>query len=505
MKHIKNSFFRNIISVVLSLGIVISGVFGPGSLTCRAADPAGTYYGSKTITGAAELAQDVSDIHLSCRISESELKSMFPTALDVSFSDGSSGLVPVSWASTEDYSEGEYFFYVYDPVITGFDIAAGAYLPYIVVWIDEADFGTIVMAGTDGGEAEGGTDVENTATHLQDLIRDVEVDKDANEREIYEYLRNEMGLNQAAATGVLANINAESGYRQNALGDRNSEGYFTSYGICQWHNSRWENLINFGITNDVDWQSIQGQMMYLQYELEHGYKYVLNALRAVENTDQGTYDAAYVFCKRFEVPANTERTSDARGRVARDRFWPRFGGFTTSEGEFYIWKNEDGHSFWYENDVRQGTYDDDKGVRGDGTIRGREIYDPLSDGWYWLDAIYDGAKAVSKEVWMPYVYQDEKEWDDGKKREIADESDPGMEDLVYEFMRSGRGKWVRYDEKGKMLKGWVTIDGILAELYPNQAGNTYYYDTRTGLMARGDVTIDGVECHFDEITGKLLF
>ena len=66
---------------------------------------------------------------------------------------------------------------------------------------------------------------------------------------------------------------------------------------------------------------------------------------------------------------------------------------------------------------------------------------------------------------------------------------------------TGTGKWVRYDENGAMLKGWVTIEGELAVLYPEQEGNVYYYDHRTGLMAKGTVTIDGVEHYFDEITG----
>ena len=54
-----------------------------------------------------------------------------------------------------------------------------------------------------------------------------------------------------------------------------------------------------------------------------------------------------------------------------------------------------------------------------------------------------------------------------------------------------------------MLKGWVTIEGALAQLYPKQTGNRYYYDSVTGLMAKGNVTIDGVSYYFDEITGVL--
>ena len=62
---------------------------------------------------------------------------------------------------------------------------------------------------------------------------------------------------------------------------------------------------------------------------------------------------------------------------------------------------------------------------------------------------------------------------------------------------------MRYDSEGRMYKGWYTVEGADAELYPTQAGNTYYYDPKTGLMARGYVYIDGVQYHFDEITGVL--
>ena len=154
--------------------------------------------------------------------------------------------------------------------------------------------------------------------------------------------------------------------------------------------------------------------------------------------------------------------------------------------------------------MRQGTFSDPKGVIGDGTVRGREIYDHASNAWYWLDSIYDGAKAIGKEVWMPYIYQNEAEWDEAKMWEIAQESDPSMEKLVFECMKGKTGKWVRYDTQGRMLKGWVTISGDLETIYPDQAGNIYYYDNRTGLMARGYITLDGVTYHFDEITGALI-
>ncbi len=167
------------------------------------------------------------------------------------------------------------------------------------------------------------------------------------------------------------------------------------------------------------------------------------------------------------------------------------------------WRVVEGKSYWYEKGVKQGTYSDPKGVIGDGTVRGREIYDPASNAWYWLDSVYDGAKAVGKEVWIPYIYQDEKKWDDAEIRSNANASDPGMRDQAYKAIKEGYGKWVRYDENGKMMKGWVTISGGLALIYPKQRGNVYYYDNKTGLMAKGRTVIDGKTYHFDEVTGVL--
>lgn len=179
------------------------------------------------------------------------------------------------------------------------------------------------------------------------------------------------------------------------------------------------------------------------------------------------------------------------------------GGESYAEG----WNDIDGLQCWYENGERQGTEDDTKGVIGDGFIRGREIYDPVSDGWYWLDAVYAGSKAVDKEVWMPYIYQDEEYWGDEEIWQNARNSDSGMEQQVYNAITGvgDRGKWVRYDSQGKMIKGWYTVSSERdKQLYPSQIGNTYYYDNQTGLMAKGWITIDGINYHFDEVTGVLI-
>ncbi len=194
-----------------------------------------------------------------------------------------------------------------------------------------------------------------------------------------------------------------------------------------------------------------------------------------------------------------------------DGYEDKSGSDMIIEGKNLSWNDANGKSYWYEGGIKQGTYYDPKGVIGDGTNRGREIcdnntLDANNNGtWFWLDSCYDGAKAIGKEVWIPYIYQNEDDWDAEKKREIAFESDAGMGELVLKYMNEKNGKWVRYDDEGRMCKGWVTIEGALAEKYPDQIGNTYYYDTRTGLMAKGKITIDGVEHFFDETTGVKLY
>ncbi len=165
-------------------------------------------------------------------------------------------------------------------------------------------------------------------------------------------------------------------------------------------------------------------------------------------------------------------------------------------------RGADGKFYWYENNVKQGTMSDPKNVIGDGTPRGREICDLVTEGWYWLDSKYDGAKACNKEVWMPYIYQQEKSW---TAEQIHNESLASgiMAPQVERDIKAGTGKWVRYDKYGRMFKGWYTVEGDQAKIYPNQKGNTYYYDPKTGLMAKGTVEIDGYTCVFDETTGVL--
>ena len=135
---------------------------------------------------------------------------------------------------------------------------------------------------------------------------------------IYTFLREELGLNTAAACGVLANIEKESNFNPNAYGDHG-----TSYGICQWHNSRFTSLRNWCASHGYNYTTLEGQLHFMQYELS-ARKSTYQKLLAVPNTAGGAYNAAYDWCYYYEVPANRQAKAVQRGKLAKTAYWPKY-------------------------------------------------------------------------------------------------------------------------------------------------------------------------------------
>ncbi len=133
---------------------------------------------------------------------------------------------------------------------------------------------------------------------------------------VYRFLTKEMKLNHAAACGVLANIQLESNFRPLALGDSG-----TSYGICQWHNGRFSSLMSFCKSRGLDYNTLKGQLAYLEWDLTHGYKGVYTLLLKMQDTEEGAYEAGYLFCYHFEIPDQVAARSIRRGNLARDEYF----------------------------------------------------------------------------------------------------------------------------------------------------------------------------------------
>ena len=173
-------------------------------------------------------------------------------------------------------------------------------------------------------------------------------------------------------------------------------------------------------------------------------KTTITAMAVFTCTDKNCASAQFVDATVKQTSGVTTATVNFNGK-----------DYTAKYGEKNGWVEENGKKYWYEKGVKQGT-----------TGRGKEIYDPDSDAWYWLDAVQGGAMTVSKDVYQ-----------ESAAGQWADKPD-------------GTGKWVRYDENGHMVKGWQTTEK-----------GTYYFDPTFGTMAKGVTEIDGVPCAFDQNTG----
>ena len=114
--------------------------------------------------------------------------------------------------------------------------------------------------------------------------------------------------------------------------------------------------------------------------------------------------------------------------------------------------------YWYDDHVRQG-------LNG----RGKEIFDPATDGWYWMDSISDGQMAVNKDVYQPYTIQGQ----------------------------DNNGKWVRYDQFGRMQKGQVH-----APVNGSSEWGYWWFDETTGAMKKGLTEVNQVRSREVPLTDR---
>lgn len=111
--------------------------------------------------------------------------------------------------------------------------------------------------------------------------------------------------------------------------------------ICQWHKGRFDNLKKWCADNGKDYTSLDGQLWYLKHELEVSYKTVLSTIMSVTETAEGAYNSGYIWCKKFEIPADTENNSVKRGELAKGTYYPKYTGVSVNEGKTYTVQKND--------------------------------------------------------------------------------------------------------------------------------------------------------------------
>ncbi len=140
------------------------------------------------------------------------------------------------------------------------------------------------------------------------------------------------GFDNNAVAAILANLQAESNFKNTSCGDFVG-GVATSYGIVQWHNGRFNNLIKFSGEKNTNFYSYKNaycgnsnyafsdlgvQLNYMMKELNSSY---YRKILKVLNSNSSARYKGYYWCYHYEAPAKRDKTCDAvRGVAAQNTF-----------------------------------------------------------------------------------------------------------------------------------------------------------------------------------------
>lgn len=130
------------------------------------------------------------------------------------------------------------------------------------------------------------------------------------------------GFSPAVGVGWCGNIEAESGFKCDAIGDTG-----TSYGLCQWHASRRDAMVRFV---GADWRTnVTGQLKFLLHELKTSHSGTYAKMKSIPNTLDGAKDLAKYICIHFEVPSDKYSKAEQRANNCK-KYWDKLTPLQTS-------------------------------------------------------------------------------------------------------------------------------------------------------------------------------
>ena len=370
-KKLKNNLIICIM-FVLALTMATPAFAEGGAEAGAASDPAAADTADPAagvITAFADLAQ--SEYIFEGQPLEEEVAAALPQTIDVYLDGGEAAAIPVSWEAVEDFDHTDYYFYSMRPVWgEEYALAEGLDEMIDVPWITV--FREPSAEEEELGEAEPEIPVEDPEELPLAFLIEESYAASSNADRIYDYLTGTMGLNRAAACGVMTNLYAESGMQPNNLENRynalyglsdsqytsrvnkgkKNNGKYTSgygktryftkdycgYGICQWTSlGRRTKLLKLAVKKDVSIANLNMQLEFLKTELKDSYPQVWATLKKVPDNANGAYLAAAHFCAAFEIPANTNATAASRARTCLSTYWKTYSGKSASvKGKSYL-------------------------------------------------------------------------------------------------------------------------------------------------------------------------
>lgn len=136
------------------------------------------------------------------------------------------------------------------------------------------------------------------------------------EQRCYHFFKDKMGLSDAAACGILANIHSESNFDYTV--DIN-----WGYGLVGWCLERREAAKE---TEAMYNNRLVGQLRHMEKEFNGLYADTLKKLKELPNTADGAAEAARIICLEYEIPVDAYSKSYYRARVATEIYWAQYVG-----------------------------------------------------------------------------------------------------------------------------------------------------------------------------------
>ena len=138
------------------------------------------------------------------------------------------------------------------------------------------------------------------------------------ELEVYaDFLAEELDLNTAVVSGILANLQGESHFNPQLVGD---SGY--AYGLCQWRGDRLNAMVDWCEKNGRNPVTMDGQLRFLAADLQENYIYPYDLLLSCPNNEDGALWATYCFCAYYEAAGDPDSVSPEREVYTTELIYP---------------------------------------------------------------------------------------------------------------------------------------------------------------------------------------
>lgn len=440
----------------------------------------------KLIIAFDELEDNTVTVDSSNKPSIDELTEMFPDTIRVEVSDGDESYkkeIKVSWYCVgDDYEESNGYYFQFSPVWnkSEYKLADGLSIE------GDAPYISVRVKNTDNDNSHGNAGKVDKALVAWATAYDAS-SKEEDKELVYNYLVGTMGISNAAACGIMANIQYESGFSNIALGDGG-----TSYGLCQWHAGRFSRLRNYCEKHSLDYRTTEAQLKYLEYELKTTYTDVYNYIKHVENTKEGAYKAGYYWCVNYEKPSNAEVKAVTRGNLAKNALWKIY------QDRFVVYRIE------YE--LLEGSNAIDNPMAYSSLTDEIELKDAIRegyafDGWYMDGDFSEEVTAITGELdgdvilyakWRELTEEELYEAEDEEPEDYTDEEsiidytlgiNPDFKEFIYEDER------ILSDEDDE----WDVLIGESETTFDYEDGDDIASESLSGRSDRGEIITEPTE------------